>query len=195
MLEHRVSTELRPELTIVPEPDDSLAVRAASDPAALTELYRRYVDQIFGFCLLQLGNRQLAEDCTSQVFTQVIEALPRFQPEQFRAWIFTIARRVVIDAHRRARPSTPLDDAGPLPLDQGDLEEGVLWQAAGEELRRYLDQLSAGQQAVIELRLAGLTGPEIRDTLGKSRAWVDTTQYRAVQRLRTLMLGSKDEPR
>jgi DNA-directed RNA polymerase specialized sigma24 family protein len=39
----------------------------------------------------------------------------------------------------------------------------------------------------VELRLAGLTGPEIRQVLGRSRAWVDTTQFRAVQTLRAVM--------
>jgi hypothetical protein len=40
---------------------------------------------------------------------------------------------------------------------------------------------------VIELRLSGLDGPEIRQVLGRSRSWVDTTQYRALISLRRLM--------
>ena len=35
--------------------------------------------------------------------------------------------------------------------------------------------------------MAGLTGPEIRQALGRSRSWVDTTQFRAVQKLRAVM--------
>ena len=54
-------------------------------------------------------------------------------------------------------------------------------------IRDVLTQLSPEQRRVVELRLAGLTGPEIREVLGRSRAWVDTTQYRAVKRLRAVM--------
>jgi DNA-directed RNA polymerase specialized sigma24 family protein len=46
----------------------------------------------------------------------------------------------------------------------------------------------------VELRLAGLTGPEIREALGRSRSWVDTTQFRAIQRLRKVLAPSPEGP-
>ena len=53
--------------------------------------------------------------------------------------------------------------------------------------------LTNDQRQVVELRLAGVTGPEIRETLGRSRSWVDTTQHRAVQKLRAVLAPDEEE--
>jgi RNA polymerase sigma-70 factor (ECF subfamily) len=52
-------------------------------------------------------------------------------------------------------------------------------------VRELLAGLPDHQRQVVELRLAGMTGAEIAQALGRSRANVDVTQYRAVSRLRT----------
>jgi DNA-directed RNA polymerase specialized sigma24 family protein len=66
-------------------------------------------------------------------------------------------------------------------------EEEALALIAAGDLRALLPLLTADQQRVVELRLAGLTTSEIQDVLGKGRSWVCITGYRATQRLRTLM--------
>lgn len=171
----------------LPESDESLARRAAADPEAFAELYRRYLPRVYAYCHARLGSREAAEDATSQVFVNAYAAIPRLRPDNVRAWLFTIAHHVVTDVYRQRGSPLPLDraedaaDAGPGP------EQLTLAGDASAELRRAIRQLSPDQQRVIELRLAGLTGPEIRTVLGRSRPWVDTTQHRAVQRLRRLM--------
>ena len=59
------------------------------------------------------------------------------------------------------------------------------------ELRAAVAELSDDQREVVELRLSGLTGPEIAASLGKSHAAVKMLQLRAVQKLRTLMSSSR----
>ena len=68
-----------------------------------------------------------------------------------------------------------------------DYGERAVTNATVRELRTLLAQLSPDQQQVVTLRLAGLDGGEICAVLGKSRSWVDTTQHRAIRRLRDLM--------
>lgn len=179
------------EVAALPESDESLAGRALADSAALTTLYLRYVDAIYRFFRLRTGNEMLAEDLTSQTFTQMLEALPRFRVERFRAWLFTIAHNVLIDSHRRQRFSVPLEAAGDLHANGEDPETATINSLTGAELRSALSHLTADQRAVIDCRLLGLTGTEIAAALGKSLPWVHTTQYRALQRLRALM--SEDE--
>jgi len=167
--------------------DEALARRAGADPEAFAELYRRYLPRIYAYCHARLDAREAAEDATSQVFVNAYAAIPRLRADHVRAWLFTIAHHVVTDVHRQRGSPLPLDraedavDAGPRP------EQMTLAGDASTELRRAIRQLSPDQQRVIELRLAGLTRPEIRTVLGRSRPWVDTTQHRAVQRLRRLM--------
>ncbi|MGD9711079.1 MAG: RNA polymerase sigma factor [Thermomicrobiales bacterium] len=191
MFEHTTRAATGSDLSILPESDESLSVRAVTDPVAFTELYRRHVDQIFGFCLLRLGDRQRAEDCTSQVFTHVIESLPRFRPEKFRSWLFTIAYHEVVDSQRRNRPTLSLEAAELDKSLHSGMEQSADQHLSLIELQSHFSRLTADQRTVIEMRLAGLTGPEISQALGKSSAWVHTTQYRAIGKLKALMTGSE----
>jgi RNA polymerase sigma-70 factor (ECF subfamily) len=177
----------------VVEPDHVLATRALGDRAAFAELYQRYLGPIYGYCYRRLGTREAAEDATSLVFTRALEALPTLRTAHVRAWLFTIAHHVVIDTYRRQPRTIGLDLAEPwLP----GVEEAETTLAGLEltSLYRALDVLTPDQRQVVELRLAGLTGPEIREALGRSRSWVDTTQFRAIQRLRKVLAASPEGP-
>lgn len=173
------------------EPDHVLASRALHDRAAFAELYQRYLTPIYGFCYRRLGSREAAEDATSLVFTKALEGLPTVRTANIRAWLFSIAYHVVADTYRRKRGDVELAQATELSspdrleeIAQTGLDLAALYQA--------LDLLTPDQRQVVELRLAGLTGPEIRQALGRSRSWVDTTQFRAIQKLRAELAPEKE---
>ena len=85
------------------ETDAALAVRARVDREAFAALYARYVDPVYRYSLSRLGDREAAEDATSQVFVHALAALPRYREQgSFRSWLFAIAHNVVTDAGRRA---------------------------------------------------------------------------------------------
>jgi RNA polymerase sigma-70 factor (ECF subfamily) len=171
-----------------PKPDDEdLVAQAQQDPAAFAPLYRRYVGPIFAFCYQRLGTRELAEDATSQVFVQALAALPGYRAGTFRAWLYAIARNVVTDLHR-ARPSIELiesDAAHP------SLDDDLLLRENELDLRQLLDRLTPEQRDVVELRLAGLSGPEIAVALGRSHGAVRALQFRAYQQLRTFLTAEE----
>jgi DNA-directed RNA polymerase specialized sigma24 family protein len=58
-----------------------------------------------------------AEDIAAETWLQVVRGLPGFRGDQldWRAWLFTTARRRAIDGTRRRarRPTSPLDDLEP----------------------------------------------------------------------------------
>ena len=175
-----------------PDPDelsaDEAVVRAArADLAAFAPLYDRYHDPIYGYCLRRLGDREAAGDATSLVFTRAMTALHRFRGGSFRAWLFAIAHNVVIDAVRRRRAHDDLAAAGPI-ADHGPTPED---HAVASDQRRLLAnalaRLTPDQRDVVELRMAGLTGPEVAAALGLSLASVKSLQFRAYARLRTLL--------
>lgn len=167
--------------------DSELVAAARIDPHAFTVLYQRYVNPVHRYCYRRLGSREAAEDATSQVFMKVLTGLPSYRNASFRAWLFAIAHNEVIDRRRRERPSCSLDgvdahlhDRAPSPEDQA---------LAGDDARRVqalLCQLPDHQRQVIELRMAGLTGPEIASALNRSSANIHVTQFRALSRLREL---------
>jgi RNA polymerase sigma-70 factor (ECF subfamily) len=167
--------------------DEELALRASRDPHAFADLYGRYLDSVHRYCYRRLGSREMAEDATSLVFARALAAMPRYREGSFRSWLFAIAHNVITDQLRAVRISEQHEAAAELAGADPTPEDEAI---AGEEasfVRGLLAQLSPDQRRVVELRLAGLTGPEIREALGRTRAWVDTTQYRAVNRLREVM--------
>lgn len=166
--------------------DAALVARAKLDRQAFAPLYRRYVDPIYRYCYRCLGSRAAAEDATSQVFLKALAALPGFGGGSFRAWLFAIAHNVVADAFRQP-PGEPIEAAGDVPDGALTPEELLLAAEAQRSVRGILTRLPAEQRSVVELRLAGLSGAEIAQALGRSLGSVKMLQFRAVQRLRTML--------
>jgi RNA polymerase sigma-70 factor (ECF subfamily) len=181
-----------------PLSDAELVRRAQADLEAFVDLYNRYVDPIFRYCNRHLP-RTAAEDATSITFLNAIRAIRRFDPERsgFRSWLFTIAHNAIVD-QLRARRHLPIDEVE-LTATDAALDEGVIAADRRRQFRVALSRLGADQQQVIHLRLAGLSGPEIAEAMGKSQGAVRTIQHRAVRELRRLMgmpdLAIPDETR
>lgn len=173
------------------ETDAMLAARAATDSSAFAELYQRYVVRIHRYCSRRLADADLAEDATSQVFLKALESLQHKRIDNVPSWLFSSAHNEVVDRYRRQHHHRSIDDLHHLASGSLSPEEAVLGQLDAIDLRALLPLLTADQQRVIELRLAGLTNSEIRDVLGKGKSWVTTTQFRALHALRKLL----DEPR
>lgn len=175
------------------EADDSTLVAAArADPQAFAPLYERYVGPVYRYCHVRLGSRDAAQDATSDVFLKAFTGLSGYRGGAFAAWIFRIARNVVTDRHRQRRPTEPMEVAGD-PLDAVSTpEEGAVVRAEREALRRALAALSDAQRATIELRLSGWPDERIADALGKTVAAVKKLRFRAVRRLRKLLIPARE---
>jgi RNA polymerase sigma-70 factor (ECF subfamily) len=163
-----------------------LVQQARREPADFGPLYERYVDQIYRYCFQALGDRDSAEDATSQTFAKALAALPRYRDNSFRGWLFTIARNAVTDIRRR-RPTVAIDAAPPLYAPDDSPEDQAVAFDARRQLRHALGQLTPDQRDVVELRLIGLTGVEVAAVLGKPASAVKSLQFRAYLRLRELL--------
>ena len=163
--------------------ESSLALSAQHDPDAFIELYRRYVDAVFRYCYRRLESVESAEDATSQVFERALRSIPQYRGGSFRAWLFRIAYTTVVDTWKRRQPIAPgidpdLTDPDPTP------EQRALQRESGQNVQQLLDKLSEEQARVVELRLAGLKGPEIAEAMNRTPESVRMLQYRAMERLR-----------
>ncbi len=166
--------------------DTALVAAAQADPQAFVALYDRYVERIYAYCYARLGNRALAEDATSEVFTKALAALGRYTDRCFAAWLFRIAHNVVTDQHRR-RPTTSLADQPDWPDPQPGPADAAIAQTEYAALQAALAALPAEQRAVIELPYAGWSSDELATLLARSPAAIKQLRYRAVQRLRALL--------
>ncbi len=180
--------------------DGELLRAAQADPAAFATLYERYVDAIYRYCVTRVSTPADAEDATSLTFARAFGALPNYRPrpelagEGVRSWLFTIAHNVVVSGYRSRRPTSPLIDADLLVDPDPPPDEQAITAERREALLGSVARLSDDQRRVVELRLAGLSGPEIAAVLGRSHGAIKMLQFRAIDRLRTLLadrLGSE----
>jgi RNA polymerase sigma factor (sigma-70 family) len=109
-----------------PRNDDELLLQTPGDPEAFGAFYRRHVDAVLAFFRVRTGDPEVAADLMAETFAAALLAAPRFKPrrEPAVAWLFTIARRKLIDSWRRGR----VEDAArrkpglePIELDDGGL--------------------------------------------------------------------------
>lgn len=172
-----------------PNPTDSddaaLVAQARSDRREFAALYDRYVSLIYRYCLVRLGNRQEAEDVTSEVFLKAFTRLDSFRGQNFSAWLYRIAHNAVVDRLRSRRQHAPLDD---IQLT-GTSEQGAQNRVEQELLRQHVSALPEDQRSVVELRLAGWTDRRTAEALGKSVDAVKKLHFRAVRRLRGQILN------
>jgi len=171
--------------------DKRLAQRAArGDQRAFEQIYRRYHQQLYRFCLTMLGNPHDAQDALQNAMVKVLRALPGEEREiELKPWLYRIARNEAVETIRR-RP----DRLEPVP----ELEAPARSQVAElsedrERLRRLfadLDALPGRQRAALVLReLSGLSFEEIGRALETSPATARQTVYEARLSLRQMEAG------
>ena len=164
-----------------------LAIRARHDRAAFGVLYDRHVVAVHHYCSRLLGNRQAAEDATSETFAKVLAGLHRFDPGSgggsFRGWLFTIAHHAAMDTLRR-RPHHPFAEGWETADPDLLPEERMVAEEAARDLHAALATLTDDQRTIMHLRLAGLSAPEIAQVLGRTPQAIKSTQFRAITQLR-----------
>jgi len=73
---------------------DDIVVRARVEAEALSQLYEKYYERIFRFCVHRLFSKEIAEDVTSTVFLKVAGGIRSFcgrSERDFRNWLYAIA--------------------------------------------------------------------------------------------------------
>jgi RNA polymerase sigma-70 factor (ECF subfamily) len=168
--------------------DAILAAARAGDPEALGELYRTIHPPVFRY--LRVREPSEAEDLASDVWLDIASGLAGFEGDErgFRAWVFTIARRRVIDTRRRRgrRTELPLEDRHDAAVD--DVEAEALTELATTEALAAIGRLPEEQADVVLLRvLAGLSTEEVAAIVGKRPGNVRVLQHRALRRLAKML--------
>jgi RNA polymerase sigma factor (sigma-70 family) len=106
-----------------------------------------YVEQrdvVLGFLRRRLGS-QAAEDAFQETFLRALRAYDRLEHgDHLRAWVLTIAARLVIDSGRRAKPV--VQELPELPVEDG--------RPAYAEIEHLADTLPPTERAAVVLRYA-----------------------------------------
>lgn len=176
--------------------EKELIARAQSgDARALSALYQAYVQAVYRYFLIRVGEPTQAEDLTADVFLRVVDGLPRYRERglPFGAWVFRIAHDKLIDHYRRAarRPVASLTESirsrSPSPADSA--EAGETWQA----LQSALTNLTDEQRNVIQFRfIEEWSLEETARAMNKSINAIKALQHRALNTLRRRINDDSD---
>ncbi|TDB79733.1 ECF subfamily RNA polymerase sigma factor, BldN family [Micromonospora sp. KC721] len=168
----------------------------AGDAEAFGLIYDRYVDTVFRFVYFRVGNRQLAEDLTSDTFLRALKRIGSFtwQGRDLGAWLVTIARNLVADHFKSGRYRLEVTTGDVLDADredrgpEGSPEAAVVEHITNVALLTAVKQLNPEQQECIVLRfLQGFSVAETARAMGKNEGAIKALQYRAVRALARLL--------
>ena len=175
-------------------PDQQALLERASraEPAALGELYDQYAGKIYAYIYRRVGQAEIAEDLTGQVFMRMLEAIRTGQGwrSSFSGWLYRIAHNLVIDYYRRRGRVTlvDIDEAAPIRATHGDPVRSSESLLNREQLRAALFQLTEEQAQVITLRfMEERSIAEVAGLMDKTEGAIKALQYRAVLALRRVM--------
>jgi len=198
-----LDTPTTPGFPSRPDPDDpatavwDLVERAQrGETDAFGQIYDRYVDTVFRFIYFRVGNRQLAEDLTSDTFLRALKRIGSvtWQGRDLGAWLVTIARNLVADHFKSGRYRLEMTTSDVIDADrpdrgpEGSPENVVVDHITNVALLTAVKQLNSEQQECIVLRfLQGFSVAETAQTMGKNEGAIKALQYRAVRSLARLL--------
>jgi RNA polymerase sigma-70 factor (ECF subfamily) len=167
--------------------DEVLAAAQLGEEWAVAVLYRDVHPRLARF--LEVREPRAAQDLEGEVWLAIAQGIARFtggEPE-FRAWVFSIARRRLADFRRSAARRATV----PVPVEQLDRPDGQGPEAivleglsAAGAVEFVAATLSPDQAEIVLLRvLGGLTVEQVAELVGKRPGTVRVLQHRALRKL------------
>jgi RNA polymerase sigma-70 factor (ECF subfamily) len=162
------------------------------EPDALRDVYAEYGGSVFGFLLQTLRERSTAEDVQQQVFLEVWQRAPSFDPARgsLLGWILTMARSRAIDELRRRvpEPRDPTVAVTLLDSTQRSGEDDVDDLIEHWHLAHLLTRLPSTEADLLRRRFYdGRTQTEIADETGIPLGTVKMRMVSGLDHLRGLL--------
>lgn len=181
------------------ELEKSLVLAAqAGDRDAFGRLYTAILPGLYGYIRSRMPSTVEAEDLVSDVILMMVKKLGDFRwlnPGSFRAWVFQIARRKLVDKYRRSTvPNTEIDGNETLPDPAPTPEMQVLCHETREGVLGLVEKLSPRKQEVILLRyFGGLQNNEIAAVLELDERTISSYLSRAMDELQANLASNANE--
>jgi RNA polymerase sigma-70 factor, ECF subfamily len=167
------------------------------DADAFGELYDRYVDTVHRYVLFRLGDRELANDITSETFLRALRRISSvsYQGRDVGAWFITIARNIVLDHVKSCRyrleiVTDEVSESATIAARRTEdgPEQRALAGATRNALLRCVAALGDDQRECIVLRfIEGLSLSETAEIMRRNEGAIKALQHRAIRKLAQLL--------
>lgn len=168
--------------------EELVSAYAAGDNEAFDALLLRHKTRLLNYIYQMTRDRDISDDIFQETFVKAITTIKQGRYNdlgKFSAWLYRIARNLVVDTFRAEKNEGSLstDDADYDVLNRRELAEDTIEDVMvdlqiEEDLRRLIDELPDVQREVLNLRyyrelsfkeIAELTGVSINTALGRMR--------------------------
>lgn len=124
-----------------------------NDQEALAHLYLRYSDLIYGVCLKYLEDPEDAKDAVMNIYQELREKLPRHEVQQFRSWLYVLAKNHCLMILRAAKKNitVSLDTQVVQSGDLSHLDSIVEKEETFKKLEKCIESLPDEQEKTIRL--------------------------------------------
>ena len=169
------------------------------DPELLDRLIEQYQYRLFRYLVYVTGNRERAEDFFQETWIRVLERGHQYDGKfKFEAWLFRIARNLVIDWQRQKKmPSLDAlidpEEGAPMEFAAQNQPSPLHLVLTAEEktgVHASLDRIPTVYREVLVLRFQEDLGlEEIAGVLAAPLSTVKSRLYRGLEALRGAMQG------
>ncbi len=169
---------------------------AQGDRRSLETLYDRFSRILFSTAYRVLGNQEAAEDVLQDVFIQIWEKAPLYDPARGKpmTWAITLTRNKAIDRLRSAVRRSRLQDdiqresATFEQFDDRSAFDALASEDTGRQVRGAVRKLTKDQREAIELAFfSSLTQTEISERLNEPLGTIKARIRRGMMRLKEIL--------
>lgn len=163
------------------------------DTDAFSQVYDFYAPKIFRFVFLKIGNRENAEDLTSETFMRfwIYIQKEKITKDSAESIIYRISRNLIIDFYRKKEvATTEIDEiiANKIFDENQDFIEKMINKEEIREMMEAIKELKDEYQEVIILKFVEeLEIEEIAEITGKSKGSVRVISHRALKSLEKIL--------
>ncbi len=182
-----------------PEIETLVARAQQGDHDSFEKIFELYHEPIARYVRLR-SNPEEVEDLVGEIFLKIVRNLPRYKPNKkilatgrgaFPAWVFRIARNLIIDQYRRTNENVSLYDpkSGEIRFDLPDPrlnpQQSAEQHDAHKSIHSALKKLPSSHREILELKfLHEFSNAEISSITGKSEGSIRVAQLRALREVR-----------
>jgi RNA polymerase sigma-70 factor (ECF subfamily) len=171
----------------------TLSEPSASDQRA-SRVWAVYAEGVRFLALRALGDAQAAEDVAQETVLRAWRESTERKGEPITdpvAFIYGIARHVIVDARRSSKRTVALDLVDSFPASERDVLDALVSAEERSRLRTAMRALSRSERALLMMSyVEGMTSAAIAQRLGESAEAIRKRKSRAVQQLRDAFRAS-----